>query len=434
MDLIFNVDFDIASVLIFFIVFSVVYFLYDLKIETTKKFLNFTILAFVTTILDLLTAITISNPNKFSNWTNTILNSIYLLCSFFPAWLISIYIQSCIKFKSKVHFAIDCSIAVIYIILLITNLFTGILFSFTEGLYIHGPLFLCNFGVSFLFFAHLFFIFCWQYKKFTVKQRFLNIIIFVLPDVICFLQILFPEYLFSQFAYAIITLILLFTQQTPDFVELEYLRKNLELEVQKQTTELRRRERQIDLMSQEATQALAQAIDEKDNYTNGHSNRVSIYSMLLAQALDWDVEKVERLRIAALLHDVGKIGIPDAILKNPNKLTSIEYEQIKTHTERGGKILHNFTTLPGAEIVAKYHHERYDGTGYPGEYKGKDIPEFARIVAIADAFDAMNSKRIYRNNLPFEEVYKRMEEGRGTQFDPDFLDTFLKLIDDGIIY
>ena len=206
------------------------------------------------------------------------------------------------------------------------------------------------------------------------------------------------------------------------------------LTIKKQTELLRLKERQIDLMSVEATQALAQAIDEKDNYTNGHSNRVSIYSMLLAQALDWDMEKVERLRVAALLHDVGKIGIPDSILKNPNKLSSIEYDQIKTHTEKGAKILHNLTTVPGAEVVAKYHHERYDGKGYPGEFKGKDIPEFARIVSVADAFDAMNSKRIYRNNLPAEEVYKRMKEGSGSQFDPDFLAVFLKLIDDGIIY
>lgn len=227
----------------------------------------------------------------------------------------------------------------------------------------------------------------------------------------------------------LITIVMIFTLDTPDFYELEYLRKNLETEVAQQTKQIIDREKQIENMSVEMVQALAQAIDEKDEYTKGHSVRVAQYSVAIGKEIGLSEEKIKFLNIAALLHDIGKIGVPDIVLQKPSKLSDEEFKIIQQHTLNGGKILHNVTSLPYAEEVALHHHERFDGTGYPDQMKGSDIPYFARIVSIADAYDAMSTKRVYRDKLDTAEIRKRLLDNRGTQFDPQLLDIFLNLFE-----
>ena len=175
---------------------------------------------------------------------------------------------------------------------------------------------------------------------------------------------------------------------------------------------------------------LADAIDAKDPYTKGHASRVAIYSAMIARRLGWSEEQIKNLRFAAMLHDIGKIGIPDSILNKPDRLTDIEYGIIKTHTTLGAGILKNKEVTSLAEAVAMHHHERYDGHGYPSGLSGTDIPPEARLVCIADSYDAMSSKRIYRNALTPEYIRNELVKGRGTQFDPELLDTFLTLLDE----
>ena len=131
-----------------------------------------------------------------------------------------------------------------------------------------------------------------------------------------------------------------------------------------------------------------------------------------------------------LVHDFGKIGIPDAVINKPGKLTPEEYEIINTHPVLGAKILGTIQGMPSLHVGARWHHERYDGTGYPDGLAGEEIPEEARIIAVADAYDAMTSRRSYRDALPQETVRKEIEEGRGSQFDPRFADVMIKLIDE----
>ena len=176
---------------------------------------------------------------------------------------------------------------------------------------------------------------------------------------------------------------------------------------------------------------LADAVDAKDPYTNGHSRRVSQYSVLLAEALGWDEKRVDTLRYAALLHDIGKIGVPDSILNSPKRLTSVEYDIVKTHASMGGDILNNGIKDIVAENAARYHHEWYDGTGYPLGLKGSEIPEEARIIAVADAFDAMSSNRVYRRACTPEHIRSELENGKGRQFDPALADRFIALWDEG---
>jgi HD-GYP domain-containing protein (c-di-GMP phosphodiesterase class II) len=174
-------------------------------------------------------------------------------------------------------------------------------------------------------------------------------------------------------------------------------------------------------------------IDAKDPSTNGHSIRVARYSREMAKRLGFSNEECDRVYYIGLMHDCGKIGIPDSILKKPDKLTEEEFEIIKTHTTQGGKILGNFNSIPGIKEGALYHHERYDGGGYPDGLKGEDIPLIARIICVADSFDTMNSKRYYKEKYYRDDIIAEMITNRGTQFDPELVDIFLGMINDGTI-
>ncbi len=182
-------------------------------------------------------------------------------------------------------------------------------------------------------------------------------------------------------------------------------------------------------MTNETAQALASAIDAKDTYTHGHSTRVAEYSREIAKISGKNEAECQEIYFSALLHDVGKIGVPGKIINKLGALTAEEFEVIKTHPVIGNQILKNITQSPHIGDGAYYHHERYDGSGYPKGLAGKDIPEIGRIIAVADAYDAMTSKRSYRDILPQHQVRSEIENGIGTQFDPDYAKIMLDMID-----
>ena len=191
-------------------------------------------------------------------------------------------------------------------------------------------------------------------------------------------------------------------------------------------------------MANQTIMAIANAVDAKDVRTHQHSLRVAEYSVLIAREMNcfkwWQRRKaLSSLRGAAQLHDIGKIGVPDSVLNKVGRLTDEEYAQMKSHVDRGADILKDFTLVEHVEDGTRYHHERYDGRGYPDCLKGEEIPLFGRIIGVADAFDAMTSNRVYRNHMDTDYVINEMKRGRGTQFDPNVLDAFFRLIDKGII-
>lgn len=166
-------------------------------------------------------------------------------------------------------------------------------------------------------------------------------------------------------------------------------------------------------------------IELKDPYTRGHSERVAFYANSLAQATGkYSFDELRTFRYACLLHDIGKVNIPDSILMKPGKLTMEEYEVIKKHPEVGANAIAKVKNLEISLDVIRYHHERWDGGGYPERLEKEEIPYLARIVSIADAFDAMTSSRSYRSAMPVEEAFKRIVEGKGTQFDPELVEKF----------
>lgn len=234
------------------------------------------------------------------------------------------------------------------------------------------------------------------------------------------------------FFHGLLVLYVMYQYHKSVLFELEHTNR-LNEEVARQTAVAEERSRRIEQQSFQTIQTLAHAIDAKDPYTKGHSSRVSQYSVRIAQGLGWDEARVNDLRYAALLHDIGKIGVPDSILNNPGRLTEVEYAIIKSHTTMGADILKNGVMIETAEDVALSHHERYDGRGYPRGLRGKAISEEARIVAIADAFDAMSSNRVYRAACNRDHIRHEFIAGRGKQFDPEFSDIFMGLWDRGLL-
>lgn len=206
-------------------------------------------------------------------------------------------------------------------------------------------------------------------------------------------------------------------------IELIRLQRNLANEVAIKTRENER-------LSLHIVKSLADAIDAKDTYTNGHSGRVADYSREIAKRFGYSEKEQDEIYMMGLLHDVGKIGIPDAVINKPTHLTEEEYDLIKNHPVMGARILKNIKEMPRLVTGARWHHERYDGNGYPDGLKGEDIPEGARIIAVADSYDAMSSRRSYRDVLPQGKVKEELQKGRGTQFDPQFVDVMLEMIEE----
>ena len=176
--------------------------------------------------------------------------------------------------------------------------------------------------------------------------------------------------------------------------------------------------------------SLASAIDAKDVYTNGHSLRVAEYSKMIAARAGYSESAQNEIYMMGLLHDVGKIGVPDIVINKTSKLTDEEFELIKKHPIIGDQILRKITESPKLATGARWHHERYGGGGYPDGISGEEIPEEARIIAVADAYDAMTSKRSYRDVLPQDKVRSEIEKGIGTQFDPQFAKIMIEMIDE----
>ncbi len=179
----------------------------------------------------------------------------------------------------------------------------------------------------------------------------------------------------------------------------------------------------------ESVETLRYTVEAKDSYTKGHSDRVSAYSVLIGEKLGLSDTDIKTLRIGGLFHDIGKIGIPDSILLKEQKLTDQEYSEIKNHPSIGAHILSNATIFKDIIPIVLYHHERFDGRGYPKMLAGEQIPLLARITAVADTFDAMTSKRSYRDAMPLDVVKEEIRNCSGTQFDPQIASTFLDILE-----
>ena len=194
----------------------------------------------------------------------------------------------------------------------------------------------------------------------------------------------------------------------------------------KMIADLQRKNEQLHQAYLDTVTAVANAIEARDPYTRGHTGRVTALARAIAHQMGWSEEQLSSLEIGGLLHDVGKIGVSDAILRKPGPLSAAEYAEIKAHPEAGKRMLQGISYLESAIPGVLYHHERYDGQGYPYQLPGSEIPLAGRIMAVADAFDAMTSDRPYRRAMSPQTAVAELERGGGTQFDPEVVVAFMR--------
>ena len=390
--------------------------------------------------LDIVTVVSNDYSLQIPKWVNYLLNTLYFFSGatvgmLFVYYIISIALMDNKPERRKKIYIINLSIIGAYFISLIINCFTGFYFNFDDGTYTHGAAYLFVNALAVLYVIEGFGIVVVKRKRFRINQLVATTLFIVNFFTTFLLQLFaFPNTLLSDFGSAIGLLISFFTLETPDYAklmstldELNNLKASLEDQVEKRTYELDAEKEAYEELTLETLSSLARVVDAKDHYTKGHSFRVAAYAKGMAKLLGYTFTKAEQLYFAGLIHDVGKIGISETIIRKPGKLTPQEYEIIKSHSALGGDILKGIKQFPIFEQVARSHHERYDGAGYPDGLRGRSIPYSARIVAICDTFDAMTSDRSYRKALTDEAALEELKKCAGTQFDPELVNVFCEL-------
>ena len=326
--------------------------------------------------------------------------------------------------KIPVRLWVNEFVFTIGLVMLIVSQFTGLYYTFDENnLYQRSDFSVISYIFPFLIIIIQLTVIVQYRKKLSHLISFSLILNNVVPLVAAVIQ--FFAYGISLVNLTIVGMaVLLYVFALVDLnISVENAKKR-EIEFYKEEQE------KMETMLEETSEALATAIDAKDVYTHGHSSRVADYSRMIAERAGLPEDECDRIFLAGLLHDVGKIGINDSIINKPGKLTDEEFEEIKSHPVKGNLILSNIHQAPFLSEGAHYHHERYDGKGYPEGISGEDIPRLARIIAVADAYDAMTSKRSYRNPLPQEVVREELVKGTGTQFDPEFSNIMIAIVDE----
>ncbi len=308
-------------------------------------------------------------------------------------------------------------------VLLIISQFTGLYYSFDEtNHYVRSPLFLISYIIpTIIMLIQLSLII--QYHSSLRKLMAYPLILFLtVPLIAAFIQ--FFTYGISLTNMSIVGMaVILFALVLLDMNVTVLRSHRLEIEY------LKDQQQSVQRLFEQTATALVNAIDAKDKYTYGHSSRVAEYSRRIAEEYGLSEEECNEVYFSALLHDVGKIGVADSIINKDGRLTDEEYDAIKHHPQIGENILSSISEYPSLGIGAHHHHERYDGKGYPDRLKGEDIPMIARIVAVADAYDAMTSKRSYRDSIPQSKVREEIIKGSGSQFDPTFARIMQHIID-----
>ncbi|MCM1264241.1 MAG: HD-GYP domain-containing protein [Butyrivibrio sp.] len=441
MGLVYNIDFEVAGLLFTLVLYIHFCMYYSNQSEINKKFKTLVRYLMLAELMDIVTAVTITYGSVIPPILNIVANTFYFVSSFCLAYTFLQYVSSYVSQneRSKAGISVNRIILLIQLALLFINMFTGYIFNFNEnGEYIHGTIYMLVYIVP------LYYIFASAYVLFRNRERFKKKQIFsiIAYIILCMFgpllqMLLFPDVLLSVFTCSLAVVMILFSMETPDYqlltktlAELNDLKKSLQQEVKRQTKAAEDRREKLERLSRQIVLTLAKTIDAKDKYTKGHSERVADYSMKIAARIGLSEQEQQEIYWMGLLHDIGKIGVPDTIINKAGKLTDEEFHIIQTHPIIGSEILSTISEIPNITKGARFHHEKYNGTGYPDRLAGEDIPFVARIIGVADAYDAMTSKRSYRDVLPQAVVREEIVKGKGTQFDPKCADIMLEMIDE----
>ena len=435
------VDFEVLSFFVLLFIALYMRIKYSMTTEQNREFLRVVISLGIANLFDVLGALSIKY--SWGVFANHFFNFFYFFSAAMVSYIFLMYVFSFYYKDDRVEKlrkkGFNQIIFLSFAGLLVVNLFTGILFYFdAEGAYTHGPLYLLTLIIPAFFFLQAA-VFILMHRKFYSRAELILLLFFTLfvsawPAV---QALFFPYYLTNFFIGTFMVFLILITIETPDeqelFVTIERLdriKSELEEKVAEENRILEERENKLSNLTMQMMSALTKAVDAKDRYTSGHSSRVAYYSRLLSKQLGMSKEEQDDIYKMGLLHDVGKIGVPRKIINKPGRLTDEEFDIMRSHPVKGYEILSRITAMPGISKGARWHHERPDGKGYPDHLKAEDIPFEAKIIAVADSYDAMTSFRSYRGVMPQEAVREQIVKGRGTQFDEKVADAMLVLIDE----
>ena len=435
MNLDYNIAMELAVIPLDIMLYTFLVLRYNNLTKVNAAFKRFALVVMVANITDVVTAIVTSAHDRVPNAVHYIFNTADSMLAALAGFYFIYYVYAYVKMEEghyRIRNIINGTLLAIDYILLITNHFTHFVFYYDEGgNYIHQPLFtLVAYGFPIIFFliGCSYMLTHWHdYKK---TQVYTMIGAMVIAGLFFLIQMLFFDNVLVTFYVASLGLLVIYLSlETPDYEKLlDTMKKLHESEAREAANEAKAR------LSQEVMMSLSMAVDAKDHYTNGHSARVAKYARELAKRLGMSEKEQEEIFSMGLLHDIGKIGVPEEILNKPGKLTDEEFDKIKSHTVVGHHILSTITEIPGLAIGARWHHERFDGRGYPDGLSGEDIPKEARIICMADCYDAMTSRRSYSFPRAQQDVRAEILRCKGTQFDPDIADAMIALMDEDTEY
>lgn len=373
------------------------------------------------------------NPSSMGWWMVRISNFLVFFLTLVVIYLFNMYLIDLFTHEGKLSCApkrlkITKVLILVGIVLVVISQFTGFYYTFDElNRYQREPGYIVCYAIPFTVLVIQISAIIQYHKRLS---RNIGISLFLFSG-LCLVASAFQIFMYGLSLTnmtIVILAVLLYVLALKDLNREVMRRREEEIEHYKKA-----KENEHELFEQTA-EALASAIDAKDPYTHGHSTRVAMYSTQIAREAGKSEEECENVYYAALLHDVGKIGVPSAVINKPGRLTDEEFDQIKHHPVLGNQILSSIQQSPSLSIGAHYHHERYDGRGYPEGLKGEDIPDIARIIGVADSYDAMTSKRSYRDPIPRQAVREEFVKGIGTQFDPQYAKIMIHLIDQDMEY
>ena len=427
----YNIFLEVAVIPLDIIIYTYLVLKYTNMTRVNTAFRRFALIVMIADIVDVATAIVTSAHGRVPNsihYAFNIADSILASMSAFT-FIYYVYAYSSMREETRrLRNIMNGGLLFINIALLLTNPVTGWVFTYSpQGDYIHEVLFIpVAYGFPFLFFA-IGSIYMFTHRERYKKKQVISLGIAIVTAAILFLlqMLFFDDVLITLFMASLGVLVIFVSLETPDYLNLLKARAELNEAREKEAAALAKEN-----LSREVMMAFSKAVDAKDHYTNGHSERVAKYAKEIARRMGRSESEQEEIYELGLLHDIGKIGIPEGIINKVGLLTDEEFNEIKKHTMIGWDILKTITEIPWLSKGARWHHERFDGKGYPDGLSGKDIPEEARIICLADCYDAMTSKRSY--SAPREQAAVREEIVRcsGTQFDPDIAKYLLDMIDE----
>ncbi len=431
MSLDYNIYLELAVIPLDVILYCFVFLRYSNNTPVNRAFKNFAYSVMAGNIIDVITAIVTSLHDMVPNSLHYLFNITDSVFAALSGYYFIYYVYAYVRMdESNIHIRnlINKSLLFIDIALLVTNPMTHLVFEYdAQGNYIHNILFVpvaYGFPLLFFFIGVLYMFSHWRAYK--IRQIITLILTIGVSSVMFLVQMaFFDNYLITFYVASLGVLVVFLSLETPDYERLIDTMKQLH-ESREKAAASEARER----LSGEVMMALSKAVDAKDHYTNGHSARVAAYAKAIAKHMGKSEKEQEDIFSMGLLHDIGKIGVQEDILNKKGKLTPEEFDLIKSHTVTGFEILKTITEIPGLSTGARWHHERFDGKGYPDGLKGLEIPEEARIICLADSYDAMTSRRSYSTPKNQKEVREEIIRCRGTQFDPDIADVLVSMIDE----